>query len=145
MKSEHKHIDIERLGLYISNRLTTEEENNIQEHLIQCPECRKKLKNLRALHNGFFKDEENVAVKNKSRITAVYFKVAASLIVLAGISFFVYTSVNNGADKVLTPLSPQERVLENPVFSVDSLSHKDTVANRKILYKEEYHYELKKN
>ncbi len=144
MKSEH--IDTERLGRYLSNKLTVQEQDLIQEHLHQCQQCSKRLKEMRALHQGFFSKEEAPS-KRKRISTGLYIKAAASLALLVGLSLFIYNSTHNNASNSLTPHIPQQRELTNPVLSADSVVKKDTthLIRKKLMYNEkDHHFDLRK-
>ena len=66
------HLSLEHLSRYLSNKLSVREQDEVQEHLQQCPQCRKKLKEMRALHSGFFAEEkkEELHKKRFSRFNA---------------------------------------------------------------------------
>lgn len=112
-----KHIDIEDISRYVSNKMSPEQETILQEHISECEECSKKLKEYRALHYAF------IGIEKESPARRILFKiyhnpfvrVAAAIVLVAGIGFAVYTSRPKG-----TPINMGN---DAPVYlSADSLS-----------------------
>lgn len=140
------HLSLEHLSRYLSNKLSDREQDEVQEHLQQCLQCRKKLKEMRALHSGFFAEEKKEELHKKRFSYGLYIKVAASLVLLVGLSLFLHNTTHKDTG-ALTPHIPQQRELTNPVFSTDSISKKDTthLIRKKIIYNEkDHHFDLRK-
>ena len=129
----NRHIDIDILSRYLLNRLTQDEETAVQEHLRQCPECAGRLEAMRKLRNVFFEDTESQDRKSvifrivRSRWT----KVAAAVIIVAGIGLFTAETVRNRSN-----ILEQHEIVngdnpDNEVFAVDTFDKKDSTYYRK--------------
>lgn len=88
----NKHLDIYTIHQYVSNRLTPEQESIVQEHISECAKCREEVRRYRALVAGMTSRDEKPAGVIKLIWKSTLFRVAASLILVAGISFAIYDS-----------------------------------------------------
>ena len=123
-----KHLDIETIYRYVSGKLSPSQETDFQEHISECDECRKKLSGFRSLSTELSENNQ----ENKVRIVfrriyhSPYVRVAALLIIVAGIGFAIYNSTPKGVP-VNNGLNPEN------VFSIDSMPKKaepaDTINN----------------
>lgn len=129
----NRHIDIDTLSRYLLNRLTQDEETAVQEHLQHCPECAGRLEAMRKLRKGFFGDTGTLDRKSvifrivRSRLT----KVAAAVIILAGIGLFTAETVRNRSNvleqhEIVNGDSP-----DNEVFTVDTFDKEDSTYYRR--------------
>ena len=92
------HIDIRTLSDYFLNRLTSEEETAVQEHLSVCPECRARLEAMRRLRRGMFGEEESSMERRPVFFRVLrsgWTKAAAAVILICGIGIFTYDTVRN--------------------------------------------------
>lgn len=124
------HINIKTLSDYFLNRLSCEEETAVQEHLSSCPECRKKLEDMRRLRDGVFADG-----RKRTRHDTVLFRVlrsgwtkaAAAAIIICGIGLTAYeTSVNRNNGTELNSIQ-NARSIEDEVFAIDTFDTEDSV------------------
>lgn len=130
------HIDIKTLSEYFLNRLTREEETQVQEHLSSCPECRKHLEAMRRLHQGMFGEETgtgSIRLVMTRIVRSTWAKAAAVLILVLGIGYFTYETVSNRSHIVEQNQVQSVRDIENEVFAIDTFDAEDS-----LYYQEKY-------
>lgn len=130
------HTDIKTLSEYFLNKLTREEETQVQEHIASCPECRKRLEAMRRLHQGMFgedTDTGNVRPVLTRIIRSAWTKAAAALVLVLGIGYFTYETVRNRSSIVEQNQIQNIRDIENEVFAIDTFDAEDS-----LYYKEKY-------
>lgn len=130
------HIDIRTLSDYFLNRLTSEEETAVQEHLSVCPECRARLEALRRLRRGMFGEEESSMERRPVFFRVLrsgWIKAAAAVILICGIGIFTYDTVRNRSNVVEQHQIQNARDIENEVFAIDTFDTEDS-----LYYQEKY-------
>lgn len=124
-----KHLDIEKISAYFMNKLDFEEETEVQEHLRQCPSCRKMLEGMRALNDAFYTESDDVPVSAfKKFIGSAWTKAAASIIIIFGAGFLIYESIvtrKGSTEQYL--INPGMDNIENQVFAIDSFDKEDSL------------------
>lgn len=132
------HIDIGTLSNYFLNRLASDKETEVQEHLSSCPECKARLDAIRRLRDGFFLLEES-SVQKRTVIFKVlhsgWTKAAAAVILVAGIGIFTYETVSERDGIVEQQIRSGT---ENEVFAIDTFDREDS-----LYYKEKYGEDFK--
>lgn len=128
-----KHVDMNTLTDYLLDRLSLEEEAAVQEHLCECPECGKKVKDIRNLRKAF--QEPSSVPAASSLFTRVirssWTKAAAAIAIIAGGSI-LFINYRHHAD----PLMQQEILngrQEDQTFAIDTFDREDS-----IYYMEKY-------
>lgn len=89
-----KHLITEDISRYVTNKMSLEEETSLQEHISECEECARKVKEFRALHYAFI-SEETVSRTKRIWLTIYhnpFVRIAAVLAIVAGVGFAVYSS-----------------------------------------------------
>lgn len=130
------HTDIKTLSEYFLNKLTREEETQVQEHIATCPECRKRLEAMRRLHQGMFGEETdtgNIRPVLTRVIRSAWTKAAAALAIVLGIGYLTYETVRNRSSIVEQNQIQNIRNIENEVFAIDTFDAEDS-----LYYKEKY-------
>ena len=149
------HIDIRTLSDYFLNRLTSEEETVVQEHLSVCPECRARLEAMRRLRRGMFGEEESSMERRPVFFRVLrsgWTKAAAAVILICGIGIFTYDTVRNRSNVVeqhqilftydtvrnRSNVVEQHQIrnardIENEVFAIDTFDTEDS-----LYYQEKY-------
>ena len=130
------HIDIRTLSDYFLNRLTSEEETVVQEHLSVCPECRARLEAMRRLRRGMFEEEESSMERRPVFFRVLrsgWIKAAAAVILICGIGIFTYDTVRNRSNVVEQHQIRNARDIENEVFAIDTFDTEDS-----LYYQEKY-------
>lgn len=130
------HIDIRTLSDYFLNRLTSEEETVVQEHLSVCPECRARLEAMRRLSRGMFEEEESSMERRPVFFRVLrsgWIKAAAAVILICGIGIFTYDTVRNRSNVVEQHQIQNARDIENEVFAIDTFDTEDS-----LYYQEKY-------
>ena len=122
------HIDIRTLSDYFLNRLTSEEETAVQEHLSVCPECRARLEAMRRLRRGMFGEEESSMERRP-----VFFRILRSGWTKAAAAIFTYDTVRNRSNVVEQHQIQNARDIENEVFAIDTFDTEDS-----LYYQEKY-------
>jgi hypothetical protein len=87
-----KHLDKYTTFRYISNQLTPEQETLVQEHVSECDKCREEIRKYRALTSGINAEQPQSPSVIKLIYKSTLFRVAASLIIVAGITFAIMNS-----------------------------------------------------
>lgn len=122
-----KHIDINDISRYVSNKMSPEEETSVQEHISGCEECSKKLKDFRTLHSVFMGEEKENSFKNF--FFKVYHnpivRVAAVIAIVAGVGFAIYSSRPKGTKINVGTEAPT--YLSTDSLSRDSIPDQDTM------------------
>ena len=130
------HIDIRTLSDYFLNRLTSEEETAVQEHLSVCPECRARLEAMRRLRRGMFGEVESSTERHPvffRILRSGWTKAAVAVILICGIGIFTYDTVRNRSNVVEQHQIQNARDIENEVFAVDTFDAEDS-----LYYQEKY-------
>lgn len=128
-----KHLDSDQLSAYFLNKLSFDEETAVQEHLRLCHECRKKLDNLRCLYNAFEENNTQATPSVFKRILhSGWTKAAASIIIIAGIGFFIYQSISAKHTTLHQNIINDCRD-DNQVFATDTFDKQDS-----LYYMEQY-------
>lgn len=130
-----KHLNIETIADYYLNKLEYEQETKVQEHLHQCPSCRKRLEDMRTLHNAFYEEPAEIQISVfKKVISSTWTKAAASVVVILGAGFLIYEGIatRNGSREQYLINSGIDPV-ENQVFAIDSFDKEDS-----LYYHEKY-------
>lgn len=130
------HIDIRTLSDYFLNRLTSEEETAVQEHLSVCPECRARLEAMRRLRRGMFGEEESSMERRPVFFRVLrsgWTKAAAAVILICGIGIFTYDTVRNRSNVIEQHQLRNARDIENEVFAIDTFDTEDS-----LYYQEKY-------
>ncbi|CCY35624.1 putative uncharacterized protein [Alistipes sp. CAG:831] len=130
------HIDIRTLSDYFLNRLTSEEETAVQEHLSVCAECRARLEAMRRLQRGMFGEEETSVERLPVFFRIVrsgWTKAAAAVIIACGIGIFTYDTVRNRSNVLEQHQIQDVRNIENEVFAIDTFDTEDS-----LYYQEKY-------
>ena len=113
------HIDIRTLSDYFLNRLTSEEETAVQEHLW-----------------GMFGEEESSMERRPVFFRVLrsgWTKAAAAVILICGIGIFTYDTVRNRSNVVEQHQIRNARDIENEVFAIDTFDTEDS-----LYYQEKY-------
>ena len=87
-----KHLDKYTTFRYISNQLTPEQETLVQEHISECAKCREEIRKYRALTSGINAKQHQSPSVIKLIYKSTLFRVAASLIIVAGVTFAIINS-----------------------------------------------------
>ena len=87
-----KHLDKYTTFRYVSNQLTPEQETLVQEHISECAKCRDEIRKYRALSSGIGTEQSESPSIIKLIYKSTLFRVAASLIIVAGITFAIMNS-----------------------------------------------------
>lgn len=87
-----KHLDKYTTFRYISNQLTPEQETLVQEHISECAKCREEIRKYRALTSGINAEQPQSPSVIKLIYKSTLFRVAASLIIVAGVTFAIMNS-----------------------------------------------------
>ncbi len=130
------HLDIKTLSDYFLNRLSPQEETEVQEHLSSCPECASALNAMRRLKEGFFEDDSAAPARRPVLFRIMrsgWTKAAAAVIIVAGLGIFTYETVRNRDNVIEQHQIQQGRSLENQVFAIDTFDKEDS-----IYYREKY-------
>lgn len=119
---KRKHLSKETILKYYTNALTPQEEDQVQEHLLNCDKCSKKIDELRYLHQELYREETAPKFKFRRVHFLTITAAAACIILLVGIVQFISNSGPDGVD--LHKINHGRH--ENPVFSTDTFPQKDT-------------------
>lgn len=123
-----EHLNLDRLTAYFLNRMTSEEETSVQEHLRQCPECSRKLSELRALYDAFYNEKAEVRLPVFKRIIkSGWTKAAASVIIIFGAGFLIYKSIMTRQNVMEQQIINGGKEIENLVFALDTFSKEDSI------------------
>ena len=87
-----KHLDKYTTFRYVSNQLTPEQETLVQEHISECAKCRDEIRKYRALSSGIGTEQSESPSIIKLIYKSTLFRVAASLIIVAGVTFAIMNS-----------------------------------------------------
>lgn len=132
-----EHLSIEILTEYFLGKLDTSQEREVRAHLYECNECSKKLSAIRKLYSSFFVKREKYERKRveeiKPRHRGIFIRVirskwtiaAASIILIAGISFASYKFVKSRQD-IYNSTIIEGKESEN-LFSTDTFDKQDTI------------------
>lgn len=93
------HFNIFELTSFVTNDLSKEKSNAIENHISECDQCSKKVKDLVEQQSSFLKEfsepphvEINNIIKPSSNIWKKSFSIAAILLFTATLSFYFYES-----------------------------------------------------
>lgn len=130
-----KHLNIETIADYYLNRLEYDQETKVQEHLRQCPSCRKKLEDMRNLHNAFYEEPAEIQISVfRKIISSTWTKAAASVVVILGAGFLIYQGiVTRNSSREQFMINSGMNNVENQVFAIDSFDKEDS-----LYYHEKY-------
>lgn len=122
-----KHLNIETIADYYLNRLEYDQETKVQEHLRQCPSCRKKLEDMRNLHNAFYEEPAEIQISVfRKIISSTWTKAAASVVVILGAGFLIYQGiVTRNSSREQFMINSGMNNVENQVFAIDSFDKED--------------------
>lgn len=84
-----RHLDSHTIFRYVSNRMTPQDETSVQEHISECSKCRAAVERYRALAAGLEPEASKVQPRFILIFKSTLFRVAASLIIVAGITFTI--------------------------------------------------------
>lgn len=84
-----RHLDSHTIFRYVSNRMTPQDETSVQEHISECSKCRAAVERYRALAAGLEPEASRVQPRFRLIYKSTLFRVAASLIIVAGITFTI--------------------------------------------------------
>ena len=84
-----RHLDSHTIFRYVSNRMTPQDETSVQEHISECSKCRAAVERYRALAAGLEPEASIVQPRFRLIYKSTLFRVAASLIIVAGITFTI--------------------------------------------------------
>lgn len=130
----NRHIDIKTLEDYFLNRLSPEEETEVQEHLSSCPECSSRLDAMRRLRDGFFGDVEDGKALRPPVVLRVlrsgWTRAAAAAVIIAGAGLLTYETVRNRDNVVEQHQLMEGRGIENEVFAIDTFDKEDSIYYR---------------
>jgi hypothetical protein len=148
-----KHLDKYTTFRYISNQLTPEQETLVQEHISECDKCREEIRKYRALTSGINTDQPQSPSVIKLIYKSTLFRVAASLIIVAGVTFAIMNDhpkslpIQSGHDsgtilstETYQPETYQPATQQNDTTSVDSdadsttVKENDTLATAPVYY-----------
>ncbi len=124
-----KHLNIETIADYYLNRLEYDQETKVQEHLRQCPSCRKKLEDMRNLHNAFYEEPAEIQISVfRKIISSTWTKAAASVVVILGAGFLIYQGiVTRNSSREQFMINSGMNNVENQVFAIDSFDKEDSM------------------
>ena len=130
-----KHLNIETIADYYLNRLEYDQETKVQEHLRQCPSCRKKLEDMRNLHNAFYEEPAEIQISVfRKIISSTWTKAAASVVVILGAGFLIYQGiVTRNSSREQFMINSGMNNVENQGFAIDSFDKEDS-----LYYHEKY-------
>lgn len=84
-----RHLDSHTIFRYVSNRMTPQDETSVQEHISECSKCRAAVERYRALAAGLEPEASRAQPRFRLIYKSTLFRVAASLIIVAGITFTI--------------------------------------------------------
>ena len=84
-----RHLDSHTIFRYVSNRMTPQDETSVQEHISECSKCRAAVERYRALAASLEPEASRVQPRFRLIYKSTLFRVAASLIIVAGITFTI--------------------------------------------------------
>ena len=87
-----RHLDSHTIFRYVSNRMTPQDETSVQEHISECSKCRAAVERYRALAAGLEPEASRVQPRFRLIYKSTLFRVAASLIIVAGVTFAIMNS-----------------------------------------------------
>lgn len=130
-----KHLNIETIADYYLNNLGYDQETKVQEHLRQCPSCRKKLEDMRNLYNAFYEEPAEIQISVFRRIiSSTWTKAAASIVVILGAGLLIYQGiVTRNSSREQFMINSGMDPVENQVFAIDSFDKEDS-----LYYHEKY-------
>lgn len=123
------HPNMEKISDYLTNRLSTEEEISVQEHLHSCSECMERVRRMRLLRDSIFNgqdkaENENIFIRI---VKSTAFKAAAVVVILAGITLFIRESLRNSEEVTIQYQIFQEREQIDPPLYIDTFSTEDSL------------------
>lgn len=104
-----------QIGQYMMNKMSPEEETLLQEHLYSCPECSRKLQEMRRLADTLADRQVNMGDKKKFR-QRHFVKILVSIILFFSGGYGIY---------LWCSYSPEEKII--PPASPDIFHHTDSL------------------
>lgn len=121
MKKKKCKYTTAQIGQYMMNKMSPEEETLLQEHLYSCPECQRKLQEMRKLANALTNESLRIPAKPKRR-QRHFVKILVSILLLCSGSYCIYLW------KSSLPDTPIIHTVSPPVYHhADSLQQRDTI------------------
>ena len=127
--NDHKEIlEKDIVERYVLSHLSDDEEIAFEEHLLYCLKCREEVRKMEKIVFSVQQTEssrivasgnKNLQVRKKIRAGKLLLKVAAGIVLLAGISSIIYYFSRNG--KSITE-DKKEQIVATQIDSVNSLS-----------------------
>ena len=95
-----------QIGQYMMNKMSPEEETLLQEHLYLCPECSRKLQEMRRLAETLADRQVKMVDKKKLR-QRNFVKILVSIILFFSGSYGIYCWQSHSMEeKIIPPASP---------------------------------------
>ena len=95
-----------QIGQYMMNKMSPEEETLLQEHLYLCPECSRKLQEMRRLAETLADRQVKMVDKKKLR-QRNFVKILVSIILFFSGSYGIYWLQSHSMEeKIIPPASP---------------------------------------
>ncbi|WP_270542534.1 anti-sigma factor family protein [Butyricimonas paravirosa] len=95
-----------QIGQYMMNKMSPEEETLLQEHLYLCPECSRKLQEMRRLAETLADRQVKMVDKKKLR-QRNFVKILVSIILFFSGSYGIYWWQSHSMkEKIIPPTSP---------------------------------------
>ena len=95
-----------QIGQYMMNKMSPEEETLLQEHLYLCPECSRKLQEMRRLAETLADRQVKMVDKKKLR-QRNFVKILVSIILFFSVSYGIYWWQSHSMEeKIIPPASP---------------------------------------
>ena len=95
-----------QIGQYMMNKMSPEEETLLQEHLYLCPECSRKLQEMRRLAETLADRQAKMVDKKKLR-QRNFVKILVSIILFFSGSYGIYWWQSHSMEeKIIPPASP---------------------------------------
>lgn len=138
-----RHLDSHTIFRYVSNRMTPQDETSVQEHISECSKCRAAVERYRALAAGLEPEASRVQPRFRLICKSTLFRVAASLIIVAGITFTIINTrpkslpIQGGHDSgaILSTDTYQPETYQPGTQKADTIgTESDTLATAPVYY-----------